>query len=252
MCSVVILFRPGHEWPVLLAANRDEMIDRSWRAPGRHWPGRPELVGGLDELAGGSWLGLRDDGPVAGVLNRMNTLGPAAGMASRGTLVLDALSHADAAAAAEALGRLDPARYRPFNMVIADGRDAFWLRHLGPEEGKERVEVMALPPGLSMITAHDRNDVSSPRIRRFLPRFEAALPPDPHIGDWSSWTRLLESRDHAPEDGPGAAMTVVMESGFGTVSGSLIALPPRRRPPSPIWLFAAGRPGEAPYLPVAL
>ena len=251
MCSVVILVRPGHDWPVLLAANRDEMIDRPWRAPGRHWPEQPDVVGGLDELAGGSWLGLSDGGLAAGVLNRMNTLGPAAGMASRGGLVLKALEHADAAGAAEALGRLDPARYRPFNMVIADARDAFWLRHLGPEEGKARIEVMALPPVVSIVTAHDRNDLSSPRIRRFLPRFEAAAPPDPTAGDWSSWTRLLESRDHAPEEGPGAAMTVVMEGGFGTVSGSLIGLP-RQRAQKAVWLFAAGRPGEVPYLPVAL
>ena len=41
MCSVVILRRPGHPWPVVIAANRDEMADRPWLAPGRHWPQQP-------------------------------------------------------------------------------------------------------------------------------------------------------------------------------------------------------------------
>jgi uncharacterized protein with NRDE domain len=57
MCSVVLLLRPGHDWPVIVGANRDEMADRPWAAPARHWPDRPHVVAGLDKLAGGSWLG---------------------------------------------------------------------------------------------------------------------------------------------------------------------------------------------------
>ena len=48
MCTVVILRRPGHPWPLVFAANRDEMLDRPWRPPGRHWPERPEVVAGLE------------------------------------------------------------------------------------------------------------------------------------------------------------------------------------------------------------
>ena len=70
MCTAVILYRPGHPWPLVFAANRDEMASRPWLAPGRHWPDRPEVVAGLDREAGGSWLGINDDGVLAGVLNR--------------------------------------------------------------------------------------------------------------------------------------------------------------------------------------
>ncbi|MEJ0068804.1 MAG: hypothetical protein WDO24_08845 [Pseudomonadota bacterium] len=38
MCTVVLLVRPGHDWPLLLGANRDEMADRHWDPPARHWP----------------------------------------------------------------------------------------------------------------------------------------------------------------------------------------------------------------------
>ncbi|MBT3810853.1 MAG: hypothetical protein HOF99_15230, partial [Rhodospirillaceae bacterium] len=62
MCTLVILRRPGHSWPLLIAANRDEMIDRAWQSPARHWPDREDVVGGLDELAGGTWLALNDNG----------------------------------------------------------------------------------------------------------------------------------------------------------------------------------------------
>ena len=77
MCTLVILRRPEHRWPVIIGANRDEMIDRPAKPPGRHWADRVEVVAGLDLLAGGSWLGLNDWGVAAAILNRHGSLGPA-------------------------------------------------------------------------------------------------------------------------------------------------------------------------------
>src|SRR6202048_1445933 len=147
MCTLVILRRPGHRWPVLIGANRDEMIDRASKPPGRHWPDRPELVAGRDILAGGSCLGINDWGVAAAVLNRHGSLGPAPDRRSRGELVLEALDPAEPALAARALADLDPEAYRTFNLIIADDRHGFWLRHAaGP-----RVELKPLKDGLSMI-----------------------------------------------------------------------------------------------------
>ena len=69
MCTLVILRRPDHRWPLLLAANRDEMAARPWLPPARHWPERPNVIAGLDLLGGGSWFGLNDHGVAAGVMN---------------------------------------------------------------------------------------------------------------------------------------------------------------------------------------
>ncbi|MGE0095403.1 MAG: NRDE family protein [Alphaproteobacteria bacterium] len=252
MCSVIILRRPSHSWPILVAANRDEMLDRPTKGPARHWPDRSNVVAGQDELAGGTWLGVNDEGVVAGVMNRRGSLGPAAGVRSRGELVLEALDHADAKDAAEALAHLDARAYRAFNLFVADNRDAYWLKGLG-REGPAVVQLFELPPGLSMLTAYDRNDISSGRIGTYLPRFERASAPDPETGDWAAWQALLASREIADGGGEDGAMTIVTERGFGTVSSSLIALPAagaeRRRT---IWLYAAGRPDRARYEPVAL
>ena len=256
MCTLVLLRRPGHPWPLVLAANRDEMKERPWRPPDRHWPDRPEVTAGLDEEAGGSWLGLNDHGLVAGVLNRVDSLGRQADKRSRGELVLEVLGHAEAAQAADALAHLDPAAYRSFNLVIADNAQAFWLRNLGAA-GPGRIEVFELPPGLSMLTARDRNDQSSPRIFAHIEHFQEAAQPEPETGDWSAWEALLASRLFAAENGPEAAMTVVTDWGFETTSSSLIALPatPARldaphRPP--IWRFAPGRPDITPFEDVQL
>ena len=245
MCTIVILNRPDHAWPILIAANRDERLDRPWLFPAAHWPDRPDIVAGQDELAGGSWLGLNASGVVAAVLNREGTLGPEAGKRSRGELVLDALDYPDALDAAEALSALDSRAYRPFNLVVADNRDAFLLTHRGDDD---RVAVEPLPEGLSMVTAMERDDPASSRIRFHRPRFLLAATPDPDLGDWRGWESALASREHEENSGPGGAMFIdpiagVEAGGFGTVSSSLIALPAIARPEQrPIWRFASGPP----------
>lgn len=251
MCTVVLLRRPGHDWPLLLAANRDEMRDRPSRPPGRHWPDRPEIVAGLDELAGGSWLGVNDHGVVAAALNRRNSLGPAPGLRSRGELVLDALDHADAAAAAEALGALDAHAFRPFNLVVADDRDAYWVAGHG-EIGARSAVVTPIPDGLSMLTAYDLDDAADPRIARFRPRFLAAAIPDPAHDEWTAWQALLASQD--PGDDPRASMSVALPSGFATVSSAMIALPnlAARTPRPMVFRFAAGGAMAGQWAPVAL
>lgn len=249
MCTVVILRRPELDWPIILGANRDENLARPWAPPARHWPDRADVVAGLDRLAGGTWMGLNDHGVVACILNRHGTLGPADGKRSRGELVLDALDHADARDAAEALQAVDPAAYRPFNMIIADNRDAYWLALRGDTSG---VHVAGIPAGLSMLTAGELNDQAEHRIARFTPRFVAAPVPEPAAGNWQSWRELMATRGtpDAPED----AMTFQTPSGFGTSSSSLLALPSPQNAldhgARPIWLFAAGPPDRTPFVPV--
>ena len=240
MCTVIVLVRPGHAWPLLFAANRDERTDRLWDLPGPHWPDRPGVVGGRDRLGSGTWMAHRD-GVFAAVLNRPGSLGPQEGKRSRGELPLLALESGSAAAAADALAGLDAAAYRTFNMVIADAEGAWFVRGAG----SGRPAVRGLDPGLSMVTAHDPNDHASPRTRVHLPHFQAAPPPDPGRGDWQSWTRLLADRS-----GPrGVAVNVPGEGGFGTVCASLAAVSESR---DAVWLFAAGPPDEAPFRPVLL
>lgn len=251
MCSIILLRRPGHGWPLILGGNRDEMVDRPWAPPGRHWPDRPDVVAGLDRTAGGTWLGINDSGVVAAVLNREGTLGPQRGKRSRGELVLEALDHADAADAADALAHLDPDAYRPFNLLVADNRDAYWLAH----RGDGRIQAAAVPPGLSMLTAHDLNDpAGSPRQRFYMPLFAQAAAPDPERDDWRGWEELMGSRmwEGGLSVGPRGAMCVVTDIGFETVCSTLLALPSAERTGvRPVFRFAAGRPDRTPFQPLA-
>jgi Transport and Golgi organisation 2 len=243
MCTLVMLRRPGHAWPLVIAANRDEMIDRATLPPGRHWPDRPEVMAGQDLVAGGSWLGLNDWGVAAAVLNRHGSLGPAPGLRSRGELVLEALDHADAAAAAAALAHLDPAAYRSFNLIVADSRDAFWLRHA--ETG--RIEAHPIGPGLSLIAAGDLNDFATPRLAFAVIPFSAAPPPEPERGEWGAWEKLLGDATAPPGMPPEAAMRFRTD-GFATVSSALLALPAApSRERRPVFRYAQWLPEALPW-----
>jgi len=248
MCTLVILRRPEHAWPVVIGANRDEMIDRSALPPGRHWPDRAEVVGGLDLFAGGSWLGVNDWGVAAAILNRHGSLGPAAGLRSRGELVLEALDHADAVDAAAALSHLDPAAYRSFNLIVADNRDAFWLRH----DGTGRIVAHPLKEGLSLIAAGDVDELMTPRLVLAQPRFAAVPPPDPDREEWTAWQDLLGDDTVPPGAPPGtgaeAALRFRTPRGYGTVSSALIALPAEPSPDRPtIYRFAGWLPELLPW-----
>ena len=242
MCSIILLIRPGHRWPLLIAANRDEMLERPWEQPARHWPDHPGVIAGRDSLGGGTWMGVNDAGVMAAVLNRTGSLGPAPGKRSRGELPLIALDMKTAKAAASALGGLDAGAYRPFNAVAADASGGLFIRGLGT--GKP--EIIVLRSGITMITAHDPNEIKAPRIARYLPRFEAAASPDPDRGDWSAWRALLADRDPPCETSLNVAPRPYQRGSFGTVSASLLALAPAQRR----WLFAAGAPDRTAFLPV--
>ena len=138
MCTAVLSIEPG--LPVLLAGVRDELTDRAWEPPGRHWPQYPELIGGRDLQAGGTWLAVADhDRRVGCVLNAIGTMAPAATRRSRGSLPLTA-------AAGRPLDRDALADLDPFHLLTAEPGAAI----IQSWDGRELTE-RTLPPGLHFV-----------------------------------------------------------------------------------------------------
>jgi Transport and Golgi organisation 2 len=241
MCTVVLRIALGEEFPLILAANRDERVSRPWDPPAAWWPEQPDVVGGRDLSAGGTWMAMNSASVVACVLNRPGSLGPAPDKQSRGILPLLALERKSANAAAAAIAAIDGEKFRSFNMVLADAAGAIFVR----STGSGPVESIDFPPDVHMLTAHDPDDPDSPRVARYLSRFLAAPPPRPAVGDWEGWKKILADRSGPP----GSEINVPERAGFGTVCSSLVAIP---RGKNPLWLFAAGPPDRAPFLPVSL
>ena len=244
MCTLVILRRPKHDWPILIGANRDEMRDRASLPPSRHWDDQTHIIAGKDAFAGGTWLALNQDRLIAAVLNRRDSLGPGLDKRSRGELPLEACNHAEAREACRALALLEPTSFRSFNIVVADTREAFWVKSNGLN-----ITTSPIPEGLSMITSQDLNSTTnSSRIRFHLKRFRQAPYPAPEKKEWDIWKALLSSRDKEPGSSFRGAMNVETDYGFGTVSSSLLALPNANRTTlDPQWLYCSSQPDEGSY-----
>jgi uncharacterized protein with NRDE domain len=228
MCSIILHIGVDG---VFIAANRDEMLARPWDPPAEYWPG---ICGGRDRSGGGTWAAINRHKVFAALLNREGTLGPAIGKISRGNLPLLALAYDSAARAAAALERLDATNYRSFNLIIADAMGAFLLQ--GFEAGRPKAHM--LPSGVTMLTSGEPNDTSSSRIARHLPRFQATNPED--------WKDLMADSSGTSEEQLNVTSAA---NGFGTVCSTFIHLP---RHGVETHQFAAGRPDQSPFLPVAL
>lgn len=90
MCLIVLAYRAHPVYPLIVAANRDEFLDRP-AEPARFWPAEPHVLAGRDRKAGGTWLGVTTRGRFAALTNyrdlrRAQVSGP-----SRGSLVRSAL-----------------------------------------------------------------------------------------------------------------------------------------------------------------
>jgi uncharacterized protein with NRDE domain len=72
VCTLALYFRVLEEFPLLIAANRDEQYDRPSVAP-YPWPTTPVIVAGKDLRAGGTWLGVNEHGLAVAILNRRET-----------------------------------------------------------------------------------------------------------------------------------------------------------------------------------
>ena len=71
MCTLAIYYKTTADYPIVVAANRDEYLARP-ALPPTTLENNPQIVGGKDLRASGTWLGLSEHGVVAGLLNRRN------------------------------------------------------------------------------------------------------------------------------------------------------------------------------------
>lgn len=141
MCTIAILFRVA-ESPLIVAANRDELYARPTRAPEVLGP---SIVGGVDELSGGTWLAVHRRGRFAAVTNQRALDTPPPGLRSRG-LVVRELAMADDPDAY--LATVDPRAYASMNLVWGDA-DRVRTAYLRRETGEKTIEE--LPPGVHVL-----------------------------------------------------------------------------------------------------
>ncbi|MCV6588785.1 MAG: NRDE family protein [Marinobacterium sp.] len=140
MCLMAFAWQLHPEYPLILIANRDEFYDRPTRIAD-WWQEHPDIVGGRDIQAGGSWLALHKDGRFAAVTNHRDGRQQRSGERSRGALIRNYLTGTDSAAAFCDRQMPDLQHYGGFNLLLGDNEGLWYLSNRGG--GCYRVE-----PGL--------------------------------------------------------------------------------------------------------
>jgi Transport and Golgi organisation 2 len=250
MCTALLSIEP--RLPVLLVGVRDELMNRAWEPPGPHWPDLPDLIGGRDLQAGGTWLAVSPRQQRAScVLNACGQLAPPASRVTRGVLPLQAV--ADLPIDKDGLVNTDP-----FHLITAEPDQALWQswdghvlteRKLGP--GLHFAVNSGLAADLLRPQTQPTEDDNGrahelARIAHFLPKLQAATRPNPLLtasrqlggqprqagqsvaAAWDEWFPLLNGDGLSTDDDRALIVRRDLGGGriWGTTSISLVALSP--------------------------
>jgi len=130
MCLILFAWKIHQNFPLVLAANRDEFYERP-SAPAAFWEDAPNLLAGRDLREGGTWLGITRSGRIAALTNYRDPASLKTTAPSRGRLVTDYL-----------LGRETPPDYldriqddsnlfNGFSLLVGDTEELFCFSNRG-------------------------------------------------------------------------------------------------------------------------
>ena len=246
MCLILVLLQVRPDYPLIVAANREERRNRPATPPFR-WDTTPTLWAGRDQAAGGTWLGVNEAGLVASITNRPERPPGAGGLGpplndpalpSRGALCLAALEQTSPAAALDVVSQqLEASHYNPFNLVCANIQGGWVTTWRGATQQLRRGRHIISNRG-------DPDDGGLPvvrRARRLLHGVDLVTPP---LAD------LLPLLGRLCANTGGTSPICRPGGERGTVSSSLIALDAEGQVAA--YLHANGPPSEVGYEPVEM
>ena len=123
MCLILLAWKTRADFPLVVAANRDERHARP-ASTAAFWPDQPGIMAGRDLQAKGTWLGMSRSGRFASVTNYRGGH-DANAVESRGALVANFLSGPEVPK--NYVSKIKPAGYSGFNLLVADGNELWWL-----------------------------------------------------------------------------------------------------------------------------
>ncbi|HYO54368.1 NRDE family protein [Archangium sp.] len=239
MCTIVILRHVHPGYPLVLAANRDELYARPAAGP-QVLSLAPRVVGGRDLERQGTWMGVTEDGLFVGLTNQRGAVNLTRAPRSRGEVVMHALQSGGVGGVDRYLAGLDPREYNPFNLLYGD---AGVLRVAYARPDSERVRQEDVPPGVHVLPNDVLDTPALPKVARARKLAEkAARKP------WPEAVQVLQAMlaDHLlPEHMPELLLEeeglpemserirqyqalCIHTPGYGTRSSAIVALAPGR------------------------
>jgi uncharacterized protein with NRDE domain len=219
VCTLLVWKNRHPRYPIIVAANRDEFEGRPASDPLR-LSEHPLVVGGRDEVAGGTWLAVSERGLIVALTNRRGAGRHDPAKRSRGLLVLECARRSSLDEIDAALRDAGAHAYNPFVLVALDP-SAGLVAHAG-DDG---LRTAAIADGVHAVTNWDFDDERHPKALRALElgrTFDVARPDAPALAD--DLHRLLA--DHAPgERGMDGGLCVHRtDEQYGTRSTAIVML----------------------------
>ena len=161
MCTFLILNQVRRDYPLIIAANRDEYYSRRGSAPRLLWH-QPRILGSLDERSGGTWLGATSSGFFVGITNQRTGNPSFQTPRSRGQLVLECLKDNSPQKTCDRLRRMNGADYNPCNLLFGTAKE-LWIAYLRPDRA---IEIRLVKPGVHVLPNDRLNTTQFQKVAR--------------------------------------------------------------------------------------
>jgi uncharacterized protein with NRDE domain len=166
MCLIFLALNQHPSYKLIIAANRDEFYVRK-TAPAHFWEDHPNIVGGRDLEASGTWMAMNKNGKISLVTNYRDPVNINPKAPSRGQLVSDFLANDDKP---EAYLNLVVARarlYNGFNILAGNQDELFYLSNY-------KSGIQKLESGIYGLSNH-LLDTPWPKVERGKDKFSSAI-----------------------------------------------------------------------------
>jgi uncharacterized protein with NRDE domain len=242
VCLLVVASRVVPGTPLLIGANRDELTNRPTTVMTVLDAGPPRILGGRDELAGGTWLAVNQHGVFAGLTNQPLGEAKDPSRRTRGELPIALASHGSARHAVGAfLSHYRPADYNGSWLLVGDRHSLYFIDFTGVVEP----EAVLLAPGIHVLENRPLG-APSPKVDHVTELLDA-LSGD---ADTAMATLRRALADHRiPGASKGVATTVancVHLDEYGTRSACIVRVDDAQGSPPRMWV-ADGAPCAAPF-----
>lgn len=130
MCLIVFAFQYHREYPLIVAANRDEFFHRPTQAAS-FWDQESDILAGRDLQAGGTWLGITRQGHFSALTNYRDGSNGDHYSISRGELPLKHLRNPKAMELTLQQVQQQRHNYNGFNLLLGDSSRLAYVSNRG-------------------------------------------------------------------------------------------------------------------------
>ncbi len=146
MCLLLISYNTHPEYPLIIAANRDEFYKRPTENA-HFWNEYPDLLAGKDLEGGGTWLGITKKGRFSAITNYRDMKSIKSDAPTRGKLVTDFLQ-SELSPLKYGHSLLNKAEtYNGYNLLFSDSESFYYFSN-------QTKELKQLSPGIYGLSNH--------------------------------------------------------------------------------------------------